>query len=178
MQACIPSYFSSVWLFASPWTVSHQTPLPMGFSRQEYWYGLPCPPPGDLPEPGIKPTSPASPALVGGFFTTLATWEGPGNNTYLYKIAVGFITPCAQSFWNSPQRTINTQKILTVRRMCWENFRWDCDLRFHLPLEESLHRIKQGSARVLFKLSLMTSPCWQELVNELCPIVRYFKRSF
>ena len=45
----------------------------MGFSKQEYWSGLPCPPPGDLPDPGIEPTSPLSPALAGGFFTTSAT---------------------------------------------------------------------------------------------------------
>ena len=44
---------------ATPWTVAHQTPLSMGFSRQEYWSGLPCPPPGDLPNPGIEPKSPA-----------------------------------------------------------------------------------------------------------------------
>jgi len=50
----------------------------MGFPRQEYWSGLPCSPPGDLPDPGIKlesPASPASPALAGGFFTTSASWE-------------------------------------------------------------------------------------------------------
>ena len=46
-----------VQLFATPWTVVHQAPLSMGFSRQEYWNGLPCPPPGDLPDSGIKPTS-------------------------------------------------------------------------------------------------------------------------
>ena len=44
---------------ATLWTVAHRAPLPMGFSRQEYWSGLPCPPPGDLPDPGIKPESPA-----------------------------------------------------------------------------------------------------------------------
>ena len=44
---------------AIPWTAAHQAPLSMGFSRQEYWSGLPCPPPGDLPNPGIKPRSPA-----------------------------------------------------------------------------------------------------------------------
>ena len=49
----------------------------MGFSRQEYWSGLPCPPPGDLPHPGIEPVSLRSPALVGDFFTTSATWEAP-----------------------------------------------------------------------------------------------------
>ena len=46
-----------------------------GILRQEHWSGLPCPPPGDLPDPGIKPTSLVSPALAGGFFTTSATWE-------------------------------------------------------------------------------------------------------
>ena len=51
-------------------TVACQAPLSMGFIRQEYWSRLPCPPPGHLPDPGIKPTSPASPALAGRFFTT------------------------------------------------------------------------------------------------------------
>ena len=52
------------------WTVAHQATLSMGFHRQEYCRGLPFPPPGDLPDPGIKPVSPASPALAGRFFTT------------------------------------------------------------------------------------------------------------
>ena len=50
---------SHVQLFVNPWTVAHQAPLSIGFSRQEYWSGLPCPSPGDLPNPGIKPRSPA-----------------------------------------------------------------------------------------------------------------------
>ena len=50
---------SHVQLLATPWTVAHQAPLSMGFSRQEYWSGLPCPPPGGLPDPEIKPRSPA-----------------------------------------------------------------------------------------------------------------------
>ena len=54
---------SRVWLFATLWTVAHQTPLSKGFSRQEYWSGLPFPSPGDFPDPGIKPVSPVSPAL-------------------------------------------------------------------------------------------------------------------
>ena len=56
-------------------TVAHHAPLSMGFSRQEYWNGLPFLPLGDLPDPGIEPLSPASPALAGGFFTTSAIWE-------------------------------------------------------------------------------------------------------
>ena len=63
MHACMLSHFSRVQLFATLWTVAHQAPLFMGFSRQEYWRGLPCPPPEDLPDPGIELTSPASPAL-------------------------------------------------------------------------------------------------------------------
>ena len=55
--------FRRVCLFSTPWTVAHQAPLSMGFSRQEYWSGLPCPPPGDLPNPGIKTSSPVTPAL-------------------------------------------------------------------------------------------------------------------
>ena len=58
MHACVLSHFSSVWLYVTPWTVAHQAPLSMGFSRQEYWSGLPCPPPGDLPDPGIEHRSP------------------------------------------------------------------------------------------------------------------------
>ena len=50
---------SCVRLFATPWTVAYQAPPSMGFSRQEYWSGLPIPSPGDLPDPGIKPESPA-----------------------------------------------------------------------------------------------------------------------
>ena len=54
---------SGVQLFVTPWTVAHQAPLSMGFSRQEYWSGLLFLPPGDLSDPGIKPMSPVSPAL-------------------------------------------------------------------------------------------------------------------
>ena len=71
---------SRVGLFAVLWTVSHQASLSMGFSRQEYWSGLPCPPPGDLPNPGLKPTSLMSPALAGRFFTTSTTWEAQIND--------------------------------------------------------------------------------------------------
>ena len=60
-------HFSSVQFFATPWTVAHQASLSIEFSRQEYWTGLSCPPPGDLPCPAIKP---ASPALAGDFFIT------------------------------------------------------------------------------------------------------------
>ena len=60
---------SYVQLFATPWTVAHQAPLSMGFSRQDYWRGLPCCLPGDLPDPGMEPASPAS------LLYCEATWE-------------------------------------------------------------------------------------------------------
>ena len=64
------SRFSRVKLFATLQIVACQAPLSMRFSRQEYWSRLPFPSPGDIPDPGIKPMSPASPASAGGFFTT------------------------------------------------------------------------------------------------------------
>ena len=62
---------SHVRLFATPWTVAPQTPLSMGFPRQKIWSGLPFPAPKSLPDPRIKPMSPASPALAGRFFMTI-----------------------------------------------------------------------------------------------------------
>ena len=62
-------------LFLTLWTVAHLAPLSVEFSRQEYWSGLPCPTPGDLPNLGIEQASLMSPALAGGFFTTSTTWE-------------------------------------------------------------------------------------------------------
>ena len=69
---CVLSRFSHVRLCVTLWTVAHQAPLSMEFSRQESWSGLPFPTPGDLPDPGTEPMSLASPALAGQFFTT---WE-------------------------------------------------------------------------------------------------------
>ena len=74
-QCMCVSYFSRVQFFATPWTVVYQAPLFMGFSRQEYWGGLPFPSPGDLPDQDIKHPSTVSPALASGFFTSSVTWE-------------------------------------------------------------------------------------------------------
>ena len=70
LYACVTSSFSHVQLFATQWTIARQALLSVGFSRHEYWSGLPCPSPGDLPDPGIKPSYLASPVLTGRFFTT------------------------------------------------------------------------------------------------------------
>ena len=74
-RACLLSH---VQLFVTPQTAAHQAPLSTGFSRQQYWSGLPCPSPGDFPDPGIGPTSLVSPALAGGLFTTAPPGKAPG----------------------------------------------------------------------------------------------------
>ena len=76
--------FSRVRLFAAPWTIDHQAPLSMGFFKQEYWSGLPCPSPGDLPHPEIKPTS-TSPALQADSIPTEPLVK-PHICTAMYKI--------------------------------------------------------------------------------------------
>ena len=68
------SCFSRVWLSATLRTVTHQASLSVGFSRQQYWTGLPRPPPGCLPDPGVEPASLTAPAMAGRFFTTRATF--------------------------------------------------------------------------------------------------------
>ena len=83
---------SCVLLLVTPWTVACQAPLSMGFSRQEYWSGLPCPPPGNLPDPGIEPVALTSPASAGRLSATSTAWEAQscvhqrkmytGNNVY------------------------------------------------------------------------------------------------
>ena len=71
---CVKS--SQLWpTLCDPMDCTRQAPLSMGFSRQEYWSGLLCPPPGHLPNLGIEPASLMSPALAGGFFTTGASWD-------------------------------------------------------------------------------------------------------
>ena len=88
MGVCMLSH---VCLFVTLWTVAQQAPLTMGFSRQEYWSGLPFPSSGNLPNLGIKPTSLMSPALSGGFFTTSAAWEALVINNTVINIVYKFL---------------------------------------------------------------------------------------
>ena len=87
MCCAVISHFSHVWFFTTLRTIAHQPPLSMGFSRQAYWSGLPCPPPGDLPDPEIEPAFLMFPALAGGFFTTITTWQA---QIYLYLYIIYF----------------------------------------------------------------------------------------
>ena len=81
---CMLSRLSHVWLCAILWTVAHHLPLSKGFSRQEYWIGLPCSPPGDLHNQEIELVSVTSPALAGRFFTTSATWKPRHTHTHTH----------------------------------------------------------------------------------------------
>ena len=118
--------FSQVQLFVTLWTVAHQAPLSIGFSRQEYWTGLICLPPGNLPDPGIE--SLMSLALAGGFFTTSTTWKAggyegkhwnsppfPGKTVATY---MSFLTT------RSPGKGLETNKFPTTRRI-WERSKWE-----------------------------------------------------
>ena len=96
------SVISLVWLSAAPRTVAHQAPRSMGFSKQEYWSGLPFSSPADLPNLGIETVSPVVSALAGRFFTTSATWESiasPEGIEISFTSAEGIQT--WGSIWNS-----------------------------------------------------------------------------
>ena len=75
LRVCMLSCFSRVRLFVTPWIIACQALLSMGFSRQEYWSGLPFPPPGDLPNLETEPVPLVSPTLAGGFIITSISWE-------------------------------------------------------------------------------------------------------
>ena len=84
---------------ATPWTIAHQTPVSVEFSKKEYWSGLPFPSPEHLPDPGIEPEPPKSPALAGRFFTTSTTWEAHFFTFASTQISLWYfegIFPCPQ----------------------------------------------------------------------------------
>ena len=98
MRACVLSRFNQVWLFATPWTVARQASLSKRFPRQEYWSGLPCPPPGNLPDPKIEPVL-SAPAVLQADSLPRSHWGSPcppqlGYSTVLHK---GFYKPSPPS---------------------------------------------------------------------------------
>ena len=104
------SRFSCVCLFATLWTVACQAPLSWDSPGKSIGVGWPCPPPGDLPDPGIEPLSLTSPALAGGSFTTSATWEASSyqHNLRRWKEPLYFRIPTLQC-------DINNFKSVTVK---------------------------------------------------------------
>ena len=97
---------SCVWLFETPWTGVHQAPLYMEFSRQEYWNGLPFPPPADLPDPGIRPASPVPPALQADSLPL----EPSGNWKNKMRTEWSLIIWCMNFLWFSLLTSPNTSQ--------------------------------------------------------------------
>ena len=96
VKACMRTESLSLWLtLCDPWTVAHQAPLSMGFSRQEYWNGLLLSSPGDRPDPGVEPASLTS-ALAGRFFTASTTWEA-WVKAYFFEYPVFVCRGCLSS---------------------------------------------------------------------------------
>ena len=134
MCACLVSLFSRVQLFVVLWTIAHQVLLSMGISGKEYWSGLPCPSPGDLPNPGTEPTSLMFPALAGSFFTTCATWEACRGfrvgNKHLY---FGYIASVAPLEWFFFMRTTLDQFFYIFLGNLSSLFLDSGDIPLHLP---------------------------------------------
>ena len=107
IHACMHAQsLSHFWLFVTTWTIARLASLSMEVSRKEYWNGLVFPSPEDLPNPGIKPISSASPALAGRFFTTSTTWEVPRFHNILLSTGRLFlsITYFTQEFMIFPYK--------------------------------------------------------------------------
>ena len=101
---CMLSHFSRVWLFATAWTVTRQTPLSMGFSRQEYQSGLPCPPPGDLSDSGIEPMSPVASALQVDSLPLSHNRKPIYPHTNKQFLDINLVSGSSTQFWHYPLR--------------------------------------------------------------------------
>ena len=120
---CSAYVFSYVRLFVTLWTVARQAPLSMGFSRQEYWSGVPCPPPGDQPDPGIKLASLGFPALADGIFTTVSPWKPSESNNENSILLLLNITHniCAKLRLHAHQCEMSLASFIT----CWSLWSWN-----------------------------------------------------
>ena len=119
---CTLSRVSHVWFFATLWTTACQDPLPMRFSRQEYWSGLLCPPPGDLPDPRIKPMSLTSLALADGLFSPSTTWEAL--ILQLKQLIQRSWQAVSESHRNKPTLELKTNSILNNRHEADQTTTW------------------------------------------------------
>ena len=113
--ACVPN---RIWLFVTPWTVTRQAPLSMEFFRQECWSGLPFSPPGDLPDPEIKPESLVSLALAGGFFSTSATREAHVAASACVQIHVCPSVCMSVSVWGCVHLYVYPWVCVSLHKLC------------------------------------------------------------
>ena len=172
------SHFSCVWLFATLLTLACQAPLSMGFSRQEYWNGLPCPPPGDLPNPGIEPMSLMSPALAGGFFffffLPLAPPENPVNTSIITKLSFLWWKHLRSTLSNfgqhiKKQRHYFADKGLSTQSYCFPSSRvwmWELDYKesWVWRIDALNCGVREESWESLGLQGDQTSPSWRKTV--------------
>ena len=139
------SHFSHVQIFVTLWTVAHQAPLSMAFSRQKYLSELPGPPPGDLLNPGIEPLSLMSPALASGFFTTSTAWEVP----YIIHTNTIFLLEFPQLYLHSRFGTVH-EKQMKVKVKVNQSSPTLCN-----PMVYLVHGIHQSKNTGVGSLSLL-----------------------
>ena len=135
---CVLNCFSCVQLFATLWTVAHQAPLFVGFSRQEYWSGLLFPSPRDLPNPGIEPVSPTLAGVLTGVFLTTAPPPRNPINSYTKELKIiilfdvadtpHFIPACFHSLTDINRSRKNVSQHLTDRRTVTKSKLVSCSL--------------------------------------------------
>ena len=118
-----------------------QAPLSMEFCRQEYWSGLPCPPLGDLPNPGIKLVSFTSPALAGRFFTPSTTWKAQLVVYFLFKYFTFWVTSVTQKFIF---HLVHKATVVWVVYVCSDKFVYAC-LTFYFETITDLHKCSKNS---------------------------------
>ena len=151
---------SRVLLFATPWTITHQALLSMGFSRHGYWSGLPFPPLADLPNPGTELEAPESPALVGGFFTT----ESPGKPLKRQSFCYVVFILCVYSI-TEPQRRL-------VKTDCWPGTQsfWFCRVGWSLRI--CISKLPKCGYCCWARSYLRTSgPCDNYCRTHLCHVI-------
>ena len=131
--ACILSHFSRVQLLVTIWTVALQALLSKGFSKQEYWSGLPCPPLGDLPDTGIEPVSLTSTAWIGRFCTTSASTT----TAFLSAQSIEYFQRKDERWqWNGRQRADHKESL---------------EFEHHEASLDFLQKFKQGTSMIKFK---------------------------
>ena len=129
MEVVLLSCFSRVQLSVTPWTVARQAPLSLGFPRQEYWRGLPFPPPGDLPDPEIEHTSPGSPVWQVGSSLAELSGKPPWRLPFAYYAVFLTLPSSGLLFaYNFPILSTKSHRDEKIQKSCF------CDLTLPFQL--------------------------------------------